>query len=339
MAAKEFFDGKSVLLTGGSGSFGGALVSELLRTHKPRVLRVLDHDENALWTLESKFAADRRLRLLLGDIREPDRLLLALQDIDIVIHAAALKHVPSGEYNPFEAVKTNVLGTQNVIDAALAAGVGTVVLTSTDKAANPSNVMGTTKLLAEKLTVAANYYRGRRRTRFSCVRFGNVLGSRGSAPLLFRDQIAMGGPVTLTDPRMTRFLMSLDDAVRLVLKAVTMTQGGETFILKMKTARVKDIVAVMLRNLSQGRRIEIRRTGRKPGEKIYEELLTEEEVARAHELPEMYLLLPTMPELLPGDLHAYPGARPARPISYRSDRVRPIPQREIELLLRASGLL
>src|SRR3990172_4203773 len=169
MAAKEFFDGKSVLLTGGSGSFGGALVSELLRTHKPRVLRVLDHDENALWTLESKFAADRRLRLLLGDIREPDRLLLALQDIDIVIHAAALKHVPSGEDNPFEAVKTNVLGTQNVIDAALTAGVGTVMLTSTDKAANPSNVMGTTKLLGEKLTIAANYYRGTRPTPFAFV--------------------------------------------------------------------------------------------------------------------------------------------------------------------------
>ena len=339
MAVKGFFDGKSVLLTGGSGSFGGAVVAELLRNHKPRVLRVFDHDENALWTLESRFPGESRLRLLLGDIREPDRLRMAFQDIDVVIHAAALKHVPSGEYNPFEAVKTNVLGTQNVIDAALTAGVGTVMLTSTDKAANPSNVMGTTKLLGEKLTIAANYYRGTRPTRFACVRFGNVLGSRGSAPLRFREQIAAGGPVTLTDRKMTRFLMSLDDAVRLVLKAVAMTQGGETFILKMEAARMSDIVAVMIRSLGDGRRIVVRTTGMKPGEKIYEELLTEEEISRAHELPDMYVLLPSMPELLPEDLKAYPGARPARRVPYRSDRVRPSPQREIERLLRASGLL
>jgi len=338
MAEKDFFEGKAVLVTGGSGSFGQSLVQEILR-RKTRVVRVLDQDENGLWTTQERFRGEPRLRFLLGNVRDLDRVTMACQDIDVVIHAAALKHVQACEYNPFEAVRTNVQGTQNVIEAALDAGVGTVVLTSTDKAANPSNVMGTTKLLGEKLTIAANYYRGKRRTRFSCVRFGNVLGSRGSAPLLFREQIAAGGPVTLTDRKMTRFLMSLDDAVRLVLKTVTMTQGGETFILKMKAARMSDIVAVMVRSLADGRRIAIRTTGMKPGEKIYEELLTEEEITRAHELPEMYVLLPSMPELLPEDLRAYPGARPARRLPYRSDRVRPIPQREIQSLLRAAGLL
>ena len=339
MPAKGFFDAKSVLITGGSGSFGGALVAELLRSSDPKVVRLLDHDENGLWEMQSRFPAEKRLRYLLGDIRDPDRLRMACRGIDVVIHAAALKHVHACEYNPFEAFKTNVLGTQNVIDAALDCEVGKVVLTSTDKAANPSNVMGTTKLLAEKLTVAANYYRGPHRTAFSCVRFGNVLGTRGSAPLLFREQIAAGGPVTITDRRMSRFLMTLDDAVRLVLKAVGLARGGETFILKVESAKVTDMAAVMVRAFAGGRKIRLATTGPRPGEKLYEELITEEEVARAHELEDMYLLLPSMPELLPADLKAYPGARPARRVPYRSDRVRKISTKEIEHLFRRAGLL
>ena len=337
MSPQGFFDGRSVLVTGGCGSFGQAVIEELLR-RPVSVVRVYDHDENGLWTLRERYREEKRVRLLLGDVRDLPRLAMACAGIDVVIHAAALKHVESCEYNPFEAVKTNVLGTQNVIDAALAESVGKVVLTSTDKAANPGNVMGTTKLLAEKLVVAANAYRGKHRTAFSCVRFGNVLGTRGSAPLLFREQIAAGGPVTITDRKMTRFVMTLKDAVRLVLETVSMTRGGETFILKMQSVRITDLAAVMIRELG-GNRTPTKVTGTKPGEKLYEELMVEDEVRRAWDLPDMYLLLPNIPELAPDSMKAYPDAKPARRAAYRSDRARKLTQPEIAKLLRAEGLL
>lgn len=330
--------GKNLIVTGGSGSFGQVLVADLIR-RGVKVVRVFDHDENGLWELQQVYWNEPRVRFLLGDVRDMSRLRMAFADIDLVIHAAALKHVQSSEYNAFEAVRTNVLGTQNVIDAALEANVEKVVLTSTDKAANPSSVMGTTKLLAEKLIVAANYYRGRHRTVLSCVRFGNVLGSRGSAPLLFREQIRTGAPITLTDPRMTRFVMTAGDAVRLTLKAVELTRGGETFVLKMNALLVSDLIAAISERLGPGRRPEVKQGGMKPGEKLYEELLTEDEVSRAYDLGDMYLVLPSMPELAPVSVKAYPGAKPARRIPYRSDRARKLTTREISDLMKREGLL
>jgi FlaA1/EpsC-like NDP-sugar epimerase len=196
--------------------------------------------------------------------------------------------------------------------------------------------MGTTKLLGEKLMVAANYYRGRHRTAFSCVRFGNVLGSRGSAPLLFREQALAGQPITLTDPRMTRFIMSMGDAVRLVLKAVSMTRGGETFILKMGAVNMGDVAAVIGEHLGSAK---VSQTGIKPGEKLYEELVTEEELPRAFETSDMYIVLSSLPELWPVDVKAYPGAKPAGNVPYRSDRVPKLTRKEIAQLITREGLL
>ncbi|HKZ99963.1 MAG TPA: polysaccharide biosynthesis protein [Thermoplasmata archaeon] len=340
MAESVAFAGQKILVTGGSGSFGQALVAELLE-RKAKVVRVLDHDENGLWALRERHRGEPRLRLLLGDLRDLPRLETACADIDVIIHAAALKHVESSEYNPFEAVKTNVIGTQNVIDAGLEANVEKVVLTSTDKAVNPVSVLGATKLLAEKLIVAANFYRGSHRTAFSCVRFGNVLGSRGSAPLLFREQVIAGGPVTLTDERMTRFVMTLPDAVRLVLKAIDLTRGGETFILKMDAARISDLAAVLIERggAREGRKVTVSRSGPKPGERLHEELMTEEEASRAYELADMYLVVPNMPELLPVDMKAYPGAKPVRRIVYRSDQVSMLSRQDLAGLMKAEGLL
>lgn len=337
MPERNSFAGKNTLVTGGSGSFGQALVGELLR-REAKVVRVFDHDENGLWELQTRYRDEPRVRFLLGDVRDLPRLRMACADIDFIIHAAALKHVHSSEYNPFEAVKTNVLGTQNVIDAGLDANVERVVFTSTDKAVNPTSVMGTTKLLAEKLAVAANSYRGKHRTVFSCVRFGNVLASRGSAPLLFREQVLAGEPITLTDPRMTRFVMTLDEAVRLVLKVVGLTRGGETFILKMNSVSVADVAAVLANRLGGGA-AKIKRTGSKPGEKLYEELMTDEELPRAYEMEDMYVVLPSMPELLPMNLESYPQAKPARKNAYRSDSVRKLSQKELQDLFKQEGLL
>lgn len=197
--------GKNVLVTGGCGSIGSHLVTEILE-QDPSVVRVLDNNEEGLFGLQQKLGAEAPVRYLLGDVRDQDRLELAMEDIDVVFHAAALKHVTLNEYNPFETVQTNVQGTQNLIQAALEEEVESVVAISTDKASNPTSVMGATKLLSERLIIAANTYKGSRDTRFGCVRFGNVLGSSGSVVPIFIDQIREGGPVTVTDPDMTRFL-------------------------------------------------------------------------------------------------------------------------------------
>ncbi|MEA2613076.1 MAG: hypothetical protein QOI52_1035, partial [Chloroflexota bacterium] len=209
--------GRRVLVTGGSGTIGARLVDHLIAGGAD-VVRVFGRDETKQFYQRHRVPA-RNVRFLIGDVRDRDRMLRACEGIDTVFHCAALKHVESGEYNPFEATQTNVLGTQNVIDACLATGVGTMILTSSDKAANPTSVMGASKLLAEKLVSAATNYRGSHPTTFASVRFGNVLGSRGSALELFAQQIAAGGPVTVTDPDMTRFVMSTDRAVELAIEA------------------------------------------------------------------------------------------------------------------------
>jgi UDP-N-acetylglucosamine 4,6-dehydratase len=292
----NMFRGKNILVTGGSGSIGSEIVRKILR-YEPKVVRVLSNDENGLFNLEQELQSYSNLRFLVGDVRDKERLRRAVENIHLVFHAAALKHVPLCEYNPFEAVKTNVLGTQNVIEAAMEEGVEKLVTISTDKAVSPINVMGATKLLAERLTISANYYKGFRKTVFSCVRFGNVLGSRGSALPLFRKQIENGGPVTITDPNMTRFVMSISKAVELVFKAVELAKGGEIFVLRMPALRIGDLAEVMVRELAAScghkpEQIRLEIIGKRPGEKYDEELMTEEEAKNARSTKDMFIVLP-----------------------------------------------
>jgi UDP-N-acetylglucosamine 4,6-dehydratase/5-epimerase len=307
---EKVFKGKSILVTGGTGSIGSELVRRLL-TYEPPVIRVFSNDENAQFEMEQELKDfSGCLRFLVGDIRDKERLQRAAKNIEIVFHAAALKHVPLCEYNPFEAIKTNVIGTQNLLEVAIDEGVEKVITISTDKAVNPVNVMGATKLLAERLTIAANYYRGLKKTVFSCVRFGNVLASRGSVVQTFEKQIRACGPVTLTDPEMVRFFMSMDRAVDLVLKAAQIAKGEEIFIFKMPALRITDLAAVMVKKIAPtcGHKPEdvgTRFIGKRKGEKLYEELMTEEEAFNAYETADMLMVLPQTPQTVPNPRNGF----------------------------------
>lgn len=289
-----YYKGKVILVTGGVGSIGREIVRTLIRLD-PMVVRILDNNETGLFDMEHDLHSNK-IRVFLGDIRDKERLKRAFENVDIVFNAAALKHVPLCEYNAFEAVKTNVVGTQNLIEVAIDEEVEKFITISTDKAVNPVNVMGATKLLAERLTISANFYKGLKRTAFSCVRFGNVLDTRGSVVPLFKKQIQKGF-ITLTDPDMTRFMMSVPRAVELVLKAAEMAEGGEIFIFKMPVLQMGDLVDVMVEDCagkygySPGEiRIDI--IGKRTGEKLYEDLMTADEAERAYEDGEMFVVLP-----------------------------------------------
>ena len=295
LETENYFKDKTILVTGAAGSIGSEIAARALGLN-PRIVRLLDNNETGLFDLEKILQSDK-LRLLIGDVRDKERLRMAIEGADIVFHAAALKHVPLCEYNPFEAVKTNVLGTQNVIEAAMEGEVEKLITISTDKAVNPVNVMGATKLLAERLTTSANYYKGVRKTAFSCVRFGNVLDSRGSVVPLFREQIRRGGPVMITDPDMTRFVMSIPRAVDLVLRATEIAQGGEIFIFKMPALRIGDLAEAMIEELApqygyDPKAIRLEISGKRAGEKIYEELLTADEAINASETEDMFIITP-----------------------------------------------
>lgn len=292
---KNFYEGKTILVTGGVGSIGSEIVRNVLE-YNPKAVRVLDINETGLFDLEQELQS-KKIRLFVGDVKDKERLRRAIEGVDIVFHAAALKHVPLCEYNPFEAVKTNVYGTQNLIDVAMDEEIEKFITISTDKAVNPINVMGATKLLAERLTVSANFYKGDRKTAFSCVRFGNVFDTRGSVIPLFRKQIKNGGPLTITNSNMTRFMMSISKAVELVLKAAEMAEGGGIFIFKMPALRIGDLAEAMIQELAPEcgyvhNEIEIKNIGKRLGEKLYEELMTEEEAENAYEDEEMFIVLP-----------------------------------------------
>jgi len=271
---------------------------------------------------------------------------MAMEDIDIVFHAAALKQVPLNEYNPFETVQTNVIGTQNVIDTALSEEVERVIAISTDKAVSPESTVGATKLLAERLITAANLYKGKRKTIFSCVRFGNVLDSRGSVIPVLKEQIQNGGPVTLTSPKMTRFIMSIKQAVELTLNAAIFSKGGEVFVLKMPSLNIKDLIDVLIQRFSskngfEPMEIEIKITGPRPGEKLYEELMTEDEAKRALETEFMYIILSRITsEMLHGIFSStYPNAKYTRMSRYTSCDVPLLSNEEIGDLLTAVGVI
>lgn len=295
MNIKELIKGNNILVTGGTGSIGSEIVRRVLQ-FDPKVVRILSRDETKQFELKQELGDLENIRFLIGDVRDKDRLTRAFEDIDIIFHAAAMKHVPACEFNPFEAVKTNVIGTQNVIEAALENEVEKVIAISTDKAASPINTMGATKLLAEKLIIDANLYKGHRKTLFSCVRFGNVMGSRGSVIPLFETQIKKGGPVTVTDPEMTRFMMTIPQAVDLVFKATKMAHGGEIFIFKMPVVKLGDLAQIMIWNLApkyghKPESIQINTIGIRNGEKMYEHLMNEEEALYAYETEDMFIVL------------------------------------------------
>lgn len=291
--------GRNILFTGGAGSVGRALIPKLL-SHDPEVLRIFDNSESALSSIQASIDDDR-CRYLAGDVRDKDRLQRAMEDIDIVIHTAGMKHVDVCEYNPFEAVKTNTLGLQNVVDTAIDANVDEVVFTSSDKAVNPANTMGTTKLLGEKLITAGNKYTGDRDISLSSVRFGNVINSSQSVIPLFKNQIREGGPVTLTDPRMTRFFLTYDDVAHLVTSAIEHTEGGEVFVHKMPAVNIEDLAHALIDIFApkyghDPSEIDIEVTGRRIGETFHEETMTEREAQRAVENETLYAILPETAE-------------------------------------------
>jgi FlaA1/EpsC-like NDP-sugar epimerase len=293
----DSFTDRTILVTGGCGSIGSVLVERLLE-FDPASIRVFDNNERGLFDLQQRLGSpEGPLRFLLGDIRERDRVEMAMRNVDVVFHAGALKHVELNEYNPFEAIQTNVVGTQNVIQAAMEENVDSVVGISTDKASNPTSVMGATKLLAERLIIAANTYRGKRDICFSCVRFGNVLGSSGSVVPLFLDQIRDGGPITVTDPDMTRFIMPVERAVEFVIQAHDKMTRGEVFVLKMPAFRVGDLAEALRVEFApefnmDPASIGIDVIGKRPGERKHEKLLSLDEIESAAEFEKMFVLLP-----------------------------------------------
>ncbi|HCL70742.1 MAG TPA: UDP-N-acetylglucosamine 4,6-dehydratase (inverting) [Actinobacteria bacterium] len=278
----------SILVTGGTGSFGKAFVRYALDNLDPKRIAILSRDELKQYEMKALFDGDRRLRWFLGDIRDRDRLHRALKGIDYVVHAAALKQVDTAEYNPFEFVKTNVLGSQNVIDAAIDEGVRKVVALSTDKASSPINLYGATKLTADKLFVAANNYSHQRDTRMAVVRYGNVMGSRGSVVPFFQQKIAAGEPLPITDPRMTRFWITLEQAVQFVVNSFDRMGGGELYVPRIPSMKLVDLVEAIAPGYPTVP------TGIRPGEKLHEEMISPDDSHRTVRQPDRYVVMPTI---------------------------------------------
>jgi len=308
--------GATILVTGGTGSFGRRFIRTVLERFGPRRIVVFSRDELKQWEMANELPQSRypAVRYFIGDVRDAGRLEMAMRGVDLVVHAAALKHVPAAEYNPFECIRTNVIGAENVVTAAIRAGVGKVVALSTDKAANPVNLYGASKLASDKIFVAANNLSGRGGTRFSVVRYGNVVGSRGSVVPLFRRLIAEGAAsLPITDPRMTRFWITLDQGVRFVLSTFAVMNGGEIFVPKIPSMRVTDLAAAMAPGLPQ----EV--VGIRPGEKLHEVMITEDDSRATVELSDRYVIEPSFAWWSRDALGA-PDARPvAEGFRYSSD--------------------
>lgn len=300
----------TILVTGGTGSFGKKFIQTLLDKYQPKKLIIYSRDELKQHEMRVAGFQHPSLRYFIGDVRDKDRLYRAMRGVDVVVHAAALKQVPACEYNPLEAVNTNINGAANIIDAAIDTGVKQVVALSTDKAVNPVNLYGATKLVAEKLFVQANAYSGKGGTRFSCVRYGNVVGSRGSVIPLFKQQ-RESGRITLTDDRMTRFWITLEQGVQLVISAIETMRGGEVFIPKIPSMRMTDLVAAIAPGCE---RVVI---GIRPGEKLHEVLVSDEESPHTLEFDNYYIVQPVHPWWTQAD---YSDGRPmAAGTSFSSD--------------------
>jgi UDP-N-acetylglucosamine 4,6-dehydratase len=277
----------SILITGGTGSFGNTFVPMTLEKYNPKRLVIYSRDEMKQWEMAQKFSSDPRVNFIIGDIRDKDRLARALDSIDYVIHAAATKIVPTAEYNPFECVKTNINGAMNLIDVCIDRGVKRVVALSTDKASNPINLYGATKLASDKLFVAANAYAGTHKTRFAVVRYGNVMGSRGSV-IPFFTSLAHTGSLPITDPRMTRFMITLEQGVDLVWHAFSEMQGGEIYVKKIPSMKILDIANAVAPSAHHNV------IGVRPGEKLHEQMIGLEDAAYTYEYEDHYKILPAI---------------------------------------------
>jgi FlaA1/EpsC-like NDP-sugar epimerase len=335
---------KVVLITGVAGTVGREILRQLA-SRRLRGIVGIDNNESSLFFLEHEFAEHDHISLALTDIGDASSLTALMEGVDIVIHAAALKHVALCERAPRAAIQTNIIGTQNVIQAALGAGVERVLFTSSDKAVNPTNVMGTSKLMAERLMTAADARSRSGRTIFASSRFGNVLGSRGSVIPLFKQQIAAGGPVTLTHPRMTRFIMTLSQAVGLVMEVVHMAKGGEVFVTKMPVCRIEDLAVTMVEELAlrhghDPRDVPIRIVGPNPGEKYHEELMNEEEIRRTIELEQHFVIVPAFRSNCRHVEYTYAGMLDERPEQpYNSSTAAPMTREQLRQYLRDNRFL
>ena len=343
----RYLDGKRVLVTGACGTVGSELVKQLLAGHCGHLEELIgvDNNESQLFFIDQEYLQDSRARFVVGDIRDAGMLGSIMDGIDFVFHVAALKHVILCERSPYEAVQSNIQGVQNVITAATENNVEKVIFTSSDKAVNPTNVMGTSKLMGERLMTAANSGSRRARTIFASTRFGNVLGSSGSVIPIFKRQIANGGPVTLTDEGMTRFVMSVEESVRLVVDTLSLAMGGEVFITKMPVIRIKDLAEVMIDELAsqygyKPKNIELIIIGSKPGEKLYEELMSYEETRRAIELPDYFSVLPAFRGLYKGIHYDYPKIQSDSVKNpYISSDEKPLNKKELNKILMTNRLL
>ncbi|NQX44487.1 SDR family NAD(P)-dependent oxidoreductase [Paenibacillus tritici] len=333
-----FFRNKKILVIGGTGTIGKSIV-KLIAEQEPAVIRILSRDEYKQFELQNELNGNPRLRYLIGDVRNYDRVLAAMEDIDYVFHTAAMKHVSFCEYNPFEAVLTNVVGTYNVIRAAKQQKVHKVVFTSTDKAISPTNNYGATKLSAEKLIASAVTSGEPGKTVFCTVRFGNVMGSRGSVIPLFVKQVRAGQAITVTDLSMTRFMMTLEQATKLTVSSLQMAKGGETFILKMPVIKLKDLAEVVAQEAPKKygispASVEILEIGLKPGEKRYEELMTHEESLTAYELPDVYIVPSPF-----ASKQSYQEASRPEPGTYSSEGEIPLTKEQVRKLALEQNLI
>ena len=342
----DFLNNKRILVTGACGTVGSELVRQLLESdYRPAEVIALDNNESELFFLEQRFLFDSRASFFLADVRDRDKLCRKMQGVEIIFHVAAFKHVILCERSPFEAVQTNIVGVQNIIYAACENQVKKVIFTSSDKAVNPTSVMGTSKLMGEKLITAANSNLRDKGPIFASTRFGNVLGSRGSVIPIFQEQIKKGGPVTLTDPGMTRFIMSIREAVRLVIDSAGLARGGEVFVTKMPVISIKDLAKVMIQELApvyghDPDKIKIINLGVKPGEKIYEELMSPEETRRAVELPFYFAVLPAFRGIYRDiDYHYHEIVSTEVTNPYISANETPLSQEELKSFLINNDLL
>ncbi len=340
---KNFYKNKRILVLGAAGTVGRELVRQI-NLFEPSELRLMDNNETEMFFLMEEYRG-KRVSCFLGDVRDRDKLEKLAKDIDILIHSAAFKHVFLSESNPFDVVQTNIIGVENTIRAATACNVKQLLFTSSDKAVNPTNVMGTSKLMGERLVTAANAMQKDSQTIYSSTRFGNVLGSRGSVVPLFMKQIREGGPVTITDNRMTRFVMTIEESARLVLQSIKLSRGGEVFVTKMPVIRITDLAKVMIKLLASryGYKYENIKTveiGTKPGEKMYEELLSDEEVHRSVELKDMFVVTPTYKSIYQSIKYEYPDIISSQiHKSYISENEEPLSKEELESYLIKNKVL